>query len=283
VRASTAGQTQPTSQPAYNSNTAGTYRGTRDYSATTGVNDQNNYSQGQAGAVTPISSGYDNSRTATSSNATQIAGDQGRWNAAPATRQQDQGIAAPPAYPQGNSGEQPALTAGLTNGGYASAGYNNYNNQYPQNAAPPLLAPPAAAPGNYGYVPAGYAPYSLAPQQGAGYGQAPGYYGLPSLTPVLTASTAGVSTSRSRRDEDEEEEDDRDRRSSTVVAAAPAAPPAAQTNVISSEPWLAFTITIVLLFASIGGNIYLLWISQDFYWRYKELANDLRTVNSAAS
>jgi hypothetical protein len=98
--------------------------------------------------------------------------------------------------------------------------------------------------------------------------------------PVLTASAAGAEpSSRSRRDE-EDEEDDRDRRSSTVQASVAPAPPA---NLATSEPWLAFTITIVLLFASIGGNIYLLWISQDFYWRYKELANDLRTFNSAAT
>jgi hypothetical protein len=280
------GQTQTGAQPAYSTTTAGSYRGTRDYSATSGTTDASGYPQPQSGTVTPVS-GYDSSRTATQQTATQGA-DQSRWTAASAARQ-DQQVAPPPAYPQGSAGEQPGYLTTGANGGYANPGYSNAysnQNQYPQGAAPPLLAPPAAAPGNYGYAPAGYPPYQAATQQAAGYGygQAPGYYAMPSLTPpVLTASAADTSSSsRSRRDEDEEEEDYRERRSSAVLpAAVPAAP--VQANVVNSEPWLAFTITIVLLFASIGGNIYLLWISQDFYWRYKELANDLRNFNSAAS
>jgi hypothetical protein len=281
----TSGQTQP----AYGANTAGTYRGTRDYSTTTG--DGASSHQGQTGSLTPISD-LQNSRSGAATNSAtsnQNIGDQSRWTAAPAARQQDQGIAPPPAYPQGGPNDpSTGATATAANGNYGNAGYNNnYNNQYPPGAAPPLLAP-AAPQGNYGYVPAGYPPYQPAAQPGYGYGQAPGYYAMPSISPpVLTASAANASESssrsRSRRDEEEEEEeqDYRDRRPATTVAAAAPALPAAQANVVTSEPWLAFTITIVLLFASIGGNIYLLWISQDFYWRYKELANDLRA--SAAS
>ena len=277
---SASGQTQPAPQPAY--------RGApRDYSAATGAADGGGYSPGQAGAMTPITSEYDNSRSAATSGAPQGPADEGRWSAAPASRAQDQGIAPPPAYPPGNGAEQPGYAGPATSGGYANGGYiHAYGNQYPPGAAPPLL-PAAAAPGNYGYVPAGYAPYQQAapPGAGHGYGQAPGYYPVP---PVLTASannaTESSSRTRSRRDEDEEEEEDyRERRSTASTPATSSAPPTAQANLATSEPWLAFTITIVLLFASIGGNIYLLWISQDFYWRYKELANDLRTFNSAAS
>jgi hypothetical protein len=111
----------------------------------------------------------------------------------------------------------------------------------------------------------------------------------PLAPPTLTAASNenASSSSRSRRYDDDEDEDDRPRRSYVAdlpappVTPTPAAAPATQPNLVTSEPWLAFTITIVLLFASIGGNIYLLWISQDFYWRYKELANDLRNFNSA--
>jgi hypothetical protein len=126
------------------------------------------------------------------------------------------------------------------------------------------------------------------PGAGYGYGQTPGYYAMPPLAPPVlsTASntTESPSKTRSRRDEEEDEEEDRPRRTQAApVVAAPAPTPPPQGNIVSSEPWLAFTVTILLLFASIGGNIYLLWISQDFYWRYKELANDLRTFNSSAS
>jgi hypothetical protein len=41
--------------------------------------------------------------------------------------------------------------------------------------------------------------------------------------------------------------------------------------------WWPLTTTVVLLFASIGGNFYLGWLAVDFYRRYREAAWELRT------
>jgi hypothetical protein len=258
------------------------------------------YNRGQYGPLTPVASGYEDSRTTPAGNASQANADNGQtsgWNTAPMPRPQDRAAETPPALPARNAYNDGAANSTATP---ANSGYNNaqgnypqnanpYANQFPGGAAPPLLTPPGA-PSNYGYAPAGYPPYQMAAQPGAGYGygQTPGYYAMPPLAPPVlsTASntTESSSKTRSRRDEEEEEEEDRPRRTQAAPAAAtPTPPPTPQGNIVSSEPWLAFTVTILLLFASIGGNIYLLWISQDFYWRYKELANDLRTFNSSAS
>lgn len=282
----------------------GGYRSSREnYPASTQTTDGAGYNRGgQYGSLTPVSSGYDDSRPAGatsqpagySQGSQYTQGNQGQteqssgWNAV--ARQQDRGAEPPPAYPARTAAsESPASgVAPPPNNGYANPGYNpayangQYGNPYPNGAAPPLLAPAAAA-GNYGYTPAGYPPYQLAAQPGAyPYAQTPGVYAMPPLAaPTLVAAGTSESGAKSRRQAEEDDEEPLPRR----TAAAQPAPviPAAQPNIVTSEPWLAFTITIVLLFASVGGNIYLLWISQDFYWRYKELANDLRNFNTAAS
>ncbi|MFM7846298.1 MAG: hypothetical protein ACKPEY_18990 [Planctomycetota bacterium] len=41
--------------------------------------------------------------------------------------------------------------------------------------------------------------------------------------------------------------------------------------------WWPLTTTVVLLFASLGGNFYLGWLAVDFYRRYREAAWELRT------
>ena len=44
--------------------------------------------------------------------------------------------------------------------------------------------------------------------------------------------------------------------------------------------WWPVTTTVILLFASLGGNFYLGWLAIDFYRRYRELAWEVRTSNS---
>ncbi len=48
------------------------------------------------------------------------------------------------------------------------------------------------------------------------------------------------------------------------------------------KPWPTLVFTIILLFASIGGNLYLGWIAWDFGERYKSIASELRGINLAA-
>ncbi len=64
------------------------------------------------------------------------------------------------------------------------------------------------------------------------------------------------------------------------VAAAPAgnspvsasaAPPATQTAALETKPWLPLWLTIVALFASLGGNFFLGWITWDARSRYRSL------------
>lgn len=43
--------------------------------------------------------------------------------------------------------------------------------------------------------------------------------------------------------------------------------------------WWPLTTTVLLLFGSIGGNVYLGWLAMDFYRRYRECAWELRTGN----
>lgn len=43
--------------------------------------------------------------------------------------------------------------------------------------------------------------------------------------------------------------------------------------------WWPLTTTVLLLFGSLGGNIYLGWLAMDFYRRYRECAWELRTGN----
>ena len=40
------------------------------------------------------------------------------------------------------------------------------------------------------------------------------------------------------------------------------------------------TILALFLFASIGGNLYLGWLARDFYWRYRDLAWEMRSSSS---
>lgn len=42
------------------------------------------------------------------------------------------------------------------------------------------------------------------------------------------------------------------------------------------KPWFPLTVTVLLLFGSLGGNAYLGWLAKDFYNRYKALAEELR-------
>jgi hypothetical protein len=44
--------------------------------------------------------------------------------------------------------------------------------------------------------------------------------------------------------------------------------------------WWPLTTTVVLLFASLGGNFYLGWLAVDFYRRYREAAWELRSSRS---
>jgi len=43
-----------------------------------------------------------------------------------------------------------------------------------------------------------------------------------------------------------------------------------------AKPWFPLTVTMLLLFGSLGGNAYLGWLAKDFYNRYKTLAEELR-------
>lgn len=45
---------------------------------------------------------------------------------------------------------------------------------------------------------------------------------------------------------------------------------------VGSQVWWPLTMTVVLLFASLGGNLYLGWLALDFYRRYREAAWELR-------
>jgi hypothetical protein len=42
------------------------------------------------------------------------------------------------------------------------------------------------------------------------------------------------------------------------------------------------TILALFLFASIGGNLYLGWLARDFYWRYRDLAWEMRSSSSTS-
>jgi hypothetical protein len=42
------------------------------------------------------------------------------------------------------------------------------------------------------------------------------------------------------------------------------------------------TILALFLFASIGGNLYLGWLARDFYWRYRDLAWEMRSGSSTS-
>lgn len=46
---------------------------------------------------------------------------------------------------------------------------------------------------------------------------------------------------------------------------------------VNKQVWWPLTMTLVLLFASFGGNLYLGWLALDFYRRYREAAWELRT------
>jgi hypothetical protein len=51
-------------------------------------------------------------------------------------------------------------------------------------------------------------------------------------------------------------------------SAQSAAPPQDE----GGEPWLPLALTLLALFASLGGNVYLGWIAWDFYRRQRNLA-----------
>ena len=44
-----------------------------------------------------------------------------------------------------------------------------------------------------------------------------------------------------------------------------------QPSEAGSKPWMALVFTLLLLFASLGGNVYLLWIAGDLRRRYRDL------------
>jgi hypothetical protein len=46
---------------------------------------------------------------------------------------------------------------------------------------------------------------------------------------------------------------------------------------VGPQVWWPLTMTVVLLFASLGGNLYLGWLALDFYRRYRDAAWELRT------
>jgi hypothetical protein len=46
---------------------------------------------------------------------------------------------------------------------------------------------------------------------------------------------------------------------------------------VGAQVWWPLTMTVVILFASLGGNLYLGWLALDFYRRYREAAWELRT------
>jgi hypothetical protein len=45
-----------------------------------------------------------------------------------------------------------------------------------------------------------------------------------------------------------------------------------------TRPWLAMTLTLLALFASLGGNVFLVWIAADFRRRYRTLARRMGEV-----
>ena len=53
--------------------------------------------------------------------------------------------------------------------------------------------------------------------------------------------------------------------------------PAAFVNSPTDKIWWPLTMTVLLLFGSLGGNFYLGWLAMDFYRRYRECAWQLRT------
>ena len=64
-----------------------------------------------------------------------------------------------------------------------------------------------------------------------------------------------------------------------AVPPASAAEPRVQEE---DKPWLPLTLATLCLFASLGGNIYLGWIAWGFYWRQRNLAEQLRGVSPNA-
>lgn len=51
---------------------------------------------------------------------------------------------------------------------------------------------------------------------------------------------------------------------------APEPPPAAAPSTEASRPWMPLTLSLLALFASLGGNVYLGWITWDTRGRYRE-------------
>ena len=43
-----------------------------------------------------------------------------------------------------------------------------------------------------------------------------------------------------------------------------------------SQTSSSVTIISLFLFMSLGGNLYLGWLARDFYWRYRDMAWDVR-------
>jgi hypothetical protein len=55
------------------------------------------------------------------------------------------------------------------------------------------------------------------------------------------------------------------------ASSASAAPPVVQTVAVETKPWLPLWLSIVALFASLGGNFFLAWITWDARSRYRSL------------
>jgi hypothetical protein len=62
-------------------------------------------------------------------------------------------------------------------------------------------------------------------------------------------------------------------------AGSPAvSPPTNATAESPSRPWLALTVSLFVLFASLGGNVFLGWIAHDARARYGSLLRERRSM-----
>ena len=51
----------------------------------------------------------------------------------------------------------------------------------------------------------------------------------------------------------------------------------------ADPPWMPLVLTMFLLFASIGGNVYLGWIARNFYLRCRALTREARATTAPAT
>ena len=111
----------------------------------------------------------------------------------------------------------------------------------------------------------------------------PGDERLPGEGRAPADERAGQERRGGEREDEERTTASNSNRTSSERAHAEITRTAASRNTASQHAteklWWPLTTTVLLLFGSLGGNVYLGWLAMDFYRRYRECAWELRTGN----